>query len=59
MEKQVIEALALRAGLERALAEFPEDVAAAAKLAEAHGKALGAPKDRVAEPWPPMRVAPR
>jgi hypothetical protein len=57
MEKQVIEALARRAGLARALAEFPADVAAAAALAEGHGEALGQPADRVAEPWPPMRVA--
>ena len=44
------------AGLDRAAAEFPEDVAAAAEAAAQAQRACagaGAPTD---EPWPPMRV---
>lgn len=56
MDKATMELLARRAGLDKALAEFPEDVAAAA---EAAGNALArmkAPTDPRAEPWPPMRT---
>jgi len=48
--------LARLAGLERALAEFPEDVAAAAAPALGHRHILHAPTDPAAEPWPPMRA---
>ena len=51
-----MELLARRAGLDKALAEFPDDVAAAAEQA---GNAMGrmkAPTDPRAEPWPPMRA---
>lgn len=59
MEKSLIEALARRAGLDKALADFPEDVANAAAQAEGLGKVLTEPASRVAEPWPPMRTMPR
>ena len=56
MDKATIEALARRAGLEKALAEFPDDVEAAAKQAAAAAKGIKPPGDPRAEPWPPMRV---
>lgn len=59
MEKPLIEALARRAGLDKALADFPADVANAAAQAEGLAQALPPPADRVAEPWPPMRAMPR
>ena len=59
MEKAVIELLARRAGLEKALAEFPEDVAAAAEQASGAVARMKAPTDPRAEPWPPMRTGGR
>jgi hypothetical protein len=56
MEKSLIEALARRAGLDKALAEFPEDVAAAAEQAGNSLARMKAPTDPRAEPWPPMRA---
>jgi thiamine pyrophosphate-dependent acetolactate synthase large subunit-like protein len=56
MDKDLISALAKAAGLEKALAEFPEDVAAAAAQALAMTKAIHCPADPAAEPWPPMRA---
>ena len=56
MEKAVIELLARRAGLDKALAEFPEDVAAAAEQASSAVARMKAPTDPRAEPWPPMRI---
>jgi len=56
MDKTTIELLARRAGLEMALAEFPEDVAAAAEQASRSVERLKAPTDPRAEPWPPMRA---
>ena len=56
MEKAVIELLARRAGLEKALAEFPEDVAAAAEQASGSVAKMKPPSDPRAEPWPPMRA---
>jgi hypothetical protein len=56
MDKAVIELLARRAGLEKALAEFPEDVASAAEQASASVAKMKSPTDPRAEPWPPMRV---
>jgi hypothetical protein len=59
MDEKTIEALARRAGLERALAEFPDDVAAAAnsaqKAADRVRRSSGAPLPSL-EPWPPMVV---
>jgi len=56
MEKAIIELLARRAGLEKALAEFPDDVAAAAEQASGSVARMKAPTDPRAEPWPPMRT---
>jgi hypothetical protein len=56
MDKALIEALARRAGLHRALAEFPEDVAAAAAQAESISDKIKTPADPRAEPWPPMKA---
>lgn len=58
MDADLVAALARLAGLERALAAFPEDVHAAARQALGHRDALHAPDDPHAEPWPPMRVGP-
>jgi hypothetical protein len=56
MDKTTMELLARRAGLDKALAEFREDVAAAAEQASASLAKLKAPADPRAEPWPPMRT---
>ena len=56
MDKAMVEVLARRAGLDKALAEFPEDVAAAAEQASGSVAKMKAPSDPRAEPWPPMRV---
>ena len=56
MDKAIIELLARRAGLDKALAEFPEDVAAAAEQAGGAVAKMRAPTNPRAEPWPPMRV---
>jgi hypothetical protein len=56
MERAVTELLANRAGLDKALAEFPEDVAAAAEQASSAVVRMKAPQDPRAEPWPPMRA---
>jgi thiamine pyrophosphate-dependent acetolactate synthase large subunit-like protein len=52
----IVEALAKAAGLDKALAEFPEDVAAAAAQAMNNAGAVQVPTDPAAEPWPPMRA---
>jgi hypothetical protein len=52
----IVVALAKAAGLEKALAEFPEDVAAAAAQAMNNAGAVRYPADPAAEPWPPMRA---
>jgi hypothetical protein len=56
MDKATIELLARLAGLEKALVEFPEDVAAAAEQASGSVARMKAPTDPRAEPWPPMRA---
>ena len=56
MDKATIELLARRAGLDKALAEFSDDVAAAAEQASGAAARMKAPTDPRAEPWPPMRV---
>jgi len=56
MEKATVELLARRAGLDKTLAEFPEDVAAAAEQASGSVARMKAPTDPRAEPWPPMRA---
>lgn len=56
MDKQTMEMLARRAGLDKALAEFPADVTAAAAQAADVARKIKAPTDPRAEPWPPMRA---
>ncbi len=56
MDNATMEQLARRAGLDKALAEFPEDVAAAAEQAGSAVARMKAPTDPRAEPWPPMRT---
>jgi hypothetical protein len=56
MDRDLMIALARAAGLEKALAEHPEDVAAAAAQALETAKAVRSPSDPAAEPWPPMRA---
>jgi len=51
-----VNALACAAGLERALSQFPQDVAAAAQSAAQARSLLGAQENNTGEPWPPMRV---
>ena len=58
MDKAAIEPLARRAGLDKALAEFPEDVEAAAKQAGSSVARMKAPTDPRAEPWPPAGTGP-
>ncbi|SJZ90596.1 hypothetical protein SAMN02745126_02809 [Enhydrobacter aerosaccus] len=55
MDKEKVALLAREAGLEKALAEFPEDVAAAARQAAGARQKIIAPSDPRAEPWPAMR----
>jgi hypothetical protein len=52
----MVELLARRAGLDKALAEFPEDVTAAAEQASGSVVKMKVPTDPRAEPWPPMRI---
>jgi len=49
-------ALAKAAGLDKALAEFPEDIEAAAAQAVGHAEAVKFPTNPAVEPWPPMRA---
>lgn len=56
MDQQLVATLARAAGLDKALADHPEDVAAAAAQAELHAGTIAFPTDPAAEPWPPMRA---
>ncbi len=56
MDKAIVELLARRAELDKALAEFPEDVAAAAEHAGGSVAKVKAPTDPRAEMWPPIRA---
>jgi hypothetical protein len=56
MDRSTLELLARRAGLDKALAEHPDDVAAAAEQAGGAVARMRAPTDPRAEPWPPMRA---
>lgn len=55
MDKDLLETLARRAGLDKALAEFPDDVAAAAEQAASVMAKIKVPEDPRAEPWPAMK----
>ncbi len=52
----IIIALAQAAGLDKALALFPEDVQAAAEQALHNAGVVKVPTDPAVEPWPPMRA---
>jgi hypothetical protein len=52
----IVIALAKAAGLDKALALFPEDVKAAAEQALNNAGVVKVPTDPAAEPWPPMRI---
>ena len=54
--KADVGALARAAGLDKALKQFPEDIAVAAHSAALTRGAAGALDQAAAEPWPPMRV---
>jgi hypothetical protein len=56
MDKELIVRLARAAGLDKALAAFPDDVAVAAEQAVGNKDAIAWPTDSAAEPWPPMRA---
>jgi hypothetical protein len=56
MNKDLLELLARRAGLDKALAEFPDDVAAAAEQAANVVARIRTPEDPRAEPWPAMKA---
>jgi hypothetical protein len=58
MDKDLVARLAKAAGLEKALAAFPDDVAAAAAQALSTAGAVRIQDDPAAEPWPPMRPGP-
>lgn len=55
MDQELVAARARAAGLQRALAAFPDDVQTAAKQAQAMMEGIPAQTDAAAEPWPPMR----
>jgi len=55
MDKDLIIALARAAGLDKAVADFPDDVFAAAQQALGNAGAIAIPTDPAEEPWPPMR----
>ena len=59
MDQQLLAALARAAGLNSALADFPDDVAAAAAQATNNAGVVRVrvPEDPAAEPWPPMHVS--
>jgi hypothetical protein len=52
----IIATLARAAGLDKALAAFPDDVTAAAEQALKNAGTVQVPTDPAAEPWPPMRA---
>lgn len=55
MSPEELRALVRFAGLNEIWAAFPDDVATAARAAEAIGRAVAGPVDPADEPWPPMR----
>ncbi len=57
MDDQTIAALARAAGLDKALAQFPDDVRVAAASAVGNADAIRIPTDPAAEPWPAMDVS--
>ncbi len=56
MDTVLMEALARLSGLDKMLAEYPDDLAAAFASATGHRDVMMAPDAADAEPWPPMRA---
>ncbi len=56
MDERMVEAIARRAGLEKALKEFPDDVLAAAISASNVTDRIRRSSGTPSEPWPPMVV---
>ncbi len=56
MDERMVEAIARRAGLEKALEEFPDDVVAAAISASNVTDRIRRSSGTPSEPWPPMVV---
>lgn len=56
MDKTMVEALAKAAGLDKALADHPADIHAAAAQALGTASVIRYPTDPAVEPWPPMRA---
>ncbi len=54
-----VNALALAAGLQKAVEQFPQDVEIALQAAASARNAAGELNLVAAEPWPPMRVKDR
>jgi hypothetical protein len=52
----IIVALARAAGLDKALADHPDDVIAAARQALDNANGVKIPARPAVEPWPPMRA---
>ncbi len=52
----IVIALAQAAGLDKALALFPDDVAAAAEQAMLNTGIVKVPTSAAIEPWPPMQA---
>ena len=59
MDQTLVATLARAAGLGKALAEHPEDVAAAAAQAQLQAGTIAFPTNPAAEPWPPMQAGDR
>ena len=55
-DEAFVAALARAAGLEKAWAEYPEDVVAAATQALGFAADIAFPETPASEPWPPMRA---
>jgi hypothetical protein len=56
MDKDLIIALARAGGLDKAVAEFKDDVLIAGQQAFGNAGAIAVPVDPAHEPWPPMRA---
>jgi hypothetical protein len=60
MDERMVEVIARRAGLEKALEKFPDDVVAAAtsaaQVTETIRRSSGTLSEPLSEPWPPMVV---
>jgi hypothetical protein len=56
MTEQEIETIARAAGLDAALAQFKDDLLAAARTADDLRKLASSPLTPADEPWPPMRA---